>query len=55
MVQVSTVDSGGSEDSSTLTVSSMIKEIQGLKDKFKDDDQEQPSPFQVYLFYAQIK
>jgi coatomer protein complex subunit gamma len=24
----------------------MIKEIQGLKDKFKDDDQEQPSPFQ---------
>jgi len=49
------VDSGGSEDNSTLTVSSMIKEIQGLKDKFKDDDQEQPSPFQVYKIIIIIK
>jgi coatomer subunit gamma len=32
-----------------LTVSSMIKEIQGLKDKFKDEDEELPSPFQVLI------
>jgi len=33
-------------DEAGLTVSSMIKEIQGLKDKFKDEDDEMPSPFQ---------
>eukprot|EP00614_Pseudopedinella_elastica_P025042 CAMPEP_0172623630 /NCGR_PEP_ID=MMETSP1068-20121228/130491_1 /TAXON_ID=35684 /ORGANISM="Pseudopedinella elastica, Strain CCMP716" /LENGTH=948 /DNA_ID=CAMNT_0013432273 /DNA_START=44 /DNA_END=2890 /DNA_ORIENTATION=- len=32
-------------EQSELTVSSMIKEIQGLKDKFKDEDEELPSPF----------
>eukprot|EP00613_Pedinella_sp_CCMP2098_P069013 CAMPEP_0171904352 /NCGR_PEP_ID=MMETSP0993-20121228/4009_1 /TAXON_ID=483369 /ORGANISM="non described non described, Strain CCMP2098" /LENGTH=648 /DNA_ID=CAMNT_0012535189 /DNA_START=108 /DNA_END=2050 /DNA_ORIENTATION=- len=34
------------EDPAALTVSSMIKEIQGLKDKFKDEDEVAPSPFQ---------
>mgnify|MGYP001963885138 CR=1 FL=1 len=33
-------------DAAALTVSSMIKEIQGLKDKFKDEDEDTPSPFQ---------
>ena len=33
-------------DAAALTVSSMIKEIQGLKDKFKDEDEDAPSPFQ---------
>jgi len=32
-----------------LTMHSMIKEIQGLKDKFKDEDVEEPSPFQVII------
>ena len=32
-----------------LTMHSMIKEIQGLKDKFKDEDVEEPSPFQVLI------
>ena len=40
-------DQGGMEEGAGLTVSSMIKEIQGLKDKFKDEDVEAPSPFQV--------
>eukprot|EP00620_Florenciella_sp_RCC1587_P018520 CAMPEP_0182559454 /NCGR_PEP_ID=MMETSP1324-20130603/2569_1 /TAXON_ID=236786 /ORGANISM="Florenciella sp., Strain RCC1587" /LENGTH=950 /DNA_ID=CAMNT_0024771715 /DNA_START=30 /DNA_END=2882 /DNA_ORIENTATION=+ len=39
-------DQGGMEEGAGLTVSSMIKEIQGLKDKFKDEDVEVPSPFQ---------
>lgn len=37
-------------EQSELTVSSMIKEIQGLKDKFKDEDEELPSPFAVSNF-----
>lgn len=36
----------GANGGAGLTVSSMIKEIQGLKDKFKDEDIEVPSPFQ---------
>ena len=36
----------GATGGAGLTVSSMIKEIQGLKDKFKDEDVEVPSPFQ---------
>lgn len=39
--------SAAAGDEDALTVSSMIKEIQGLKDKFKDEDEELPSPFQV--------
>jgi coatomer protein complex subunit gamma len=35
-----TVDDGGG-----LTLSSMVKEIQGLKDKFKREDADSPSPF----------
>lgn len=49
-LKASNAGAEGGEDSS-LSVSSMIKEIQGLKDKFKDDDQEQPSPFQVIFNY----
>lgn len=37
--------SGENEDGGGLTLSSMVKEIQGLKDKFKRDDADSPSPF----------
>jgi hypothetical protein len=39
--------SAAEQGDEALTMHSMIKEIQGLKDKFKDEDVEEPSPFQV--------
>lgn len=37
--------SDGLEETSGLSLSSMVKEIQGLKDKFKREDADCPSPF----------
>lgn len=33
------------DDGGGLSISSMVKEIQGLKDKFKREDSDSPSPF----------
>mmetsp|Transcript_28114 Transcript_28114/g.84534 ORF Transcript_28114/g.84534 Transcript_28114/m.84534 type:complete len:657 (-) Transcript_28114:1024-2994(-) len=40
MLSADQVDDGGG-----LSISSMVKEIQGLKDKFKREDSDSPSPF----------
>lgn len=44
---MSQMEGAGSLDdgSGSLTISSMVKEIQGLKDKFKREDVDSPSPF----------
>mmetsp|Transcript_33451 Transcript_33451/g.106781 ORF Transcript_33451/g.106781 Transcript_33451/m.106781 type:complete len:189 (-) Transcript_33451:3187-3753(-) len=39
------VDAAGEEGPSTLSLSSVVKEIQGFKDKFKREDFDSPSPF----------
>ena len=38
------LDSGNDESGAGLSLSSMVKEIQGLKDKFKREDADAPSP-----------